>query len=106
MVLLASWPVNEAVIGDDQHTQPTSITEMFNRGEVALHHLVATHSLQLFIVTELVYQIIEDHESTPLRLWRWYIAMLNVCHCQKSISRYFTLRSEPLTALLSDTQIR
>src|SRR6266487_6585887 len=105
MAFLAPRPVNETVISDDQHAQPASITEMFNRGEIALHHLVATHCLQLLIVTELVNQVIEDHESAPLRLWRWHIAVLHVCHCQKSVSCYFSLRPEPLPALLGNTQV-
>src|SRR5881628_277208 len=106
MAFLAPRPVNEAMIGDNQHTQPASIAEMFNRSVVALHHLVAAHGFQLLIMTELVNQIIEDHESAPLCLWRWHIAVLHDCHRQQSFSCYLSLRPEPLAALFGDTQIR
>src|SRR6266496_3885455 len=106
MAFLAPWPVNEAVIGDDQHAQPAPITQMLNRGKIALHHLVAAHRLQFFIVTKLIDQIIEDDEAAPLSLWRWHMAMLHICHRQKRVGCYFSLRPEPLTALFSNTQIR
>ncbi len=68
------------MIGDYQHTQPALIAQMLNRCEVALHHLVAAHRLQLLIVTKLVNQIVEDDEAVPFGLWSWHIAILHIRH--------------------------
>src|SRR5258708_1577330 len=105
MAFLAPRPVNEAVISDDKYSQPALITKMFNCSEIALHNLIATHGLQLFIVTQLVNQIVKDYETVPFSLWKWHIAMLHIYHRQQSISRDFPLRSEPFAALFGNTKV-